>query len=54
MPDIGTGYHGPWWSAEELRLLGIATDEEVAAKIGRTPNAVRLMRRRRGIPRREE
>jgi hypothetical protein len=44
------GYHGPRWTARQLRLLGRLADAEVAAKIGRTVNAVRIMRARRGIP----
>jgi len=42
--------HGAGWSAAELQLLGRAPDEEVAARIGRTANAVRLKRTRLGIP----
>jgi hypothetical protein len=38
------------WPAWQLRLLGTAPDEEVAARIGRTPNAVRVMRTRLAIP----
>jgi hypothetical protein len=38
------------WTAEELALLGTLPDDEVAAMIGRTTNAVRLMRTTRGIP----
>jgi len=45
------GYHGPWWTQEELRLLGTEPDEELAARIGRSTTAVRVMRIRRGIPR---
>jgi hypothetical protein len=52
--DLGqhlqTGYHGPWWSAEQLVLLGTDTDEAVAALVGRTANAVRVMRTHLGIP----
>jgi hypothetical protein len=44
------GYHGPWWTQDELALLGTLPDEQVAARIGRTVEAVRLMRTRRGIP----
>jgi hypothetical protein len=44
------GYHGPWWSAEQLALLGTDTDEAVAALVGRTVNAVRQMRTSLGIP----
>jgi hypothetical protein len=41
---------GHSWTAEELALLGTATDAEVAARIGRTEGAVTLKRCRRGIP----
>jgi hypothetical protein len=41
------GYHGPHWTAEQLALLGTMPDEEVAARIGRTVEAVRIMRGRR-------
>jgi hypothetical protein len=44
------GYHGPRWTPGQLALLGTAPDEEVAAQVGRTARAVRLMRTRRGIP----
>jgi hypothetical protein len=47
------GYHGTWWSAEELALLGTDRDAVIAANIGRTPEAVRRMRRRQGIARAE-
>ena len=42
--------HAPWWSPAELRLLGSLPDDEVAAKVGRTPNAVRCKREKLGIP----
>jgi hypothetical protein len=48
--DLRTGYHGPWWTAEQLALLGTDTDEAVAARVGRTANAVRQMRTSLGIP----
>jgi hypothetical protein len=44
------GYHGPWWTPEQLALLGTLPDTEVAARIGRTPGAVRSQRTLRGIP----
>jgi hypothetical protein len=44
------GYHGPRWTRRELALLGTDHDEAVAARIGRTPNAVGVMRRRRKVP----
>ncbi|HKB35614.1 MAG TPA: hypothetical protein VKD72_04115 [Gemmataceae bacterium] len=37
------------WKRAELRLLGTAPDEEIAARIGRTTTAVRIMRTRLGI-----
>jgi len=44
------GYHGPLWTPAQLRLLGTAPDDVVAARVGRTANAVRVMRTRLGIP----
>ncbi|HEV3144785.1 MAG TPA: hypothetical protein VGZ47_12925 [Gemmataceae bacterium] len=38
------------WTAKELRALGKAPDEEVAARIGRTESAVRGKRCQLGIP----
>jgi hypothetical protein len=38
-----------YWKAEELALLGTMPDAELAAKLGRTVEAVRLARTRRGI-----
>jgi hypothetical protein len=49
--NLVTGYHGPLWTEEDLALLGTAPDAEVARRIGRTANAVRVMRDRLGIPR---
>jgi hypothetical protein len=47
---LSPGYNlGPWWSDEELALLGTAPDAEIAAKIGRAVEAVRIARTRRGI-----
>jgi hypothetical protein len=48
--NLVLGYHGPRWTEEQLRLLGTAADAEVARRTGRTPNAVRVMRGRLGIP----
>jgi hypothetical protein len=44
------GYHGPRWTDQELVLLGTMMDEEVARLIGRSVNAVRVMRTRLGVP----
>src|SRR5262249_2342574 len=38
------------WPTWQLQLLGTALDEEVAARIGRSPNAARLMREKHDIP----
>jgi hypothetical protein len=38
------GYQGPWWTAEDLALLGKMPDELVAAYVGRMPAAVRWQR----------
>jgi hypothetical protein len=38
------------WTRKELKLLGTLPDAELAARIGRTKNAVRVMRVRRGLP----
>jgi hypothetical protein len=48
--DLVLGYHGPLWTAPEIALLGMLPDAEVARRTGRSPNAVRLMRERVGIP----
>jgi hypothetical protein len=55
--DLGLGRYllpgynrGPCWTRRELALLGTDDDEVVASKIGRTPNAVGVMRRRRKVP----
>jgi hypothetical protein len=44
------GYHGPRWTPEALALLGTMPDEDVAARVGKTPGGVRVMRTRLGIP----
>jgi hypothetical protein len=38
------------WTRQELKLLGKMPDAELAAQIGRTENAVRVMRVRLGLP----
>jgi hypothetical protein len=48
---IRPGYDlGPWWQRDELAWLGKFPDGEVAANVGRTPEAVRAKRTRRGAP----
>jgi hypothetical protein len=47
---LQTGYHGPWWTAEDIALLGVLPDEEVARRTGRSYDAVRRQRLLRGIP----
>jgi hypothetical protein len=44
------GYHGPWWTAKELTLLGTMPDGDVAGRICRTVGTVRVMRTKLGIP----
>jgi hypothetical protein len=44
------GHQWPRWTDEDLALLGAVPDEDLAAKTGRTPNAVRVKRTRLGIP----
>jgi hypothetical protein len=44
----------PYWTAKERRLLGTAADAVIAQRIGRTANAVRIMRDRSGIPRKRD
>src|SRR5262245_18632801 len=46
-----TGYHGPWWTPEELLLLGTAPGEEAALRTGLMPSTVRQQRERGGLPR---
>lgn len=38
------------WTAAQLALLGTLPDKVLAARIGRSPNAVRIKRTREGIP----
>jgi hypothetical protein len=44
------GYHGPRWTAAQLKLPGKLPDLEVARRIGRTVNAVRIKRELLGLP----
>jgi hypothetical protein len=48
---IRPGYNlSPWWSPRKVALLGRLPDEDVAAKVGRSPDAVRQKREKQGIP----
>jgi hypothetical protein len=40
---------GPLWTPEELALLGTMSNEEVAARVGRSVKAVRVKRNKLGI-----
>jgi hypothetical protein len=44
------GYHGPRWTQGELALLGTDADKVIAARIGKSRDAVRAQRVRRKIP----
>jgi hypothetical protein len=47
---LSHGYNlRPWWTVEELMLLGTMPDEDVAKRVGRTVGAVRRQRTNRGI-----
>lgn len=43
---LKTGYHGPWWTQDELALLATHSDAEVAQRTRRSVNAVRLKRQK--------
>jgi hypothetical protein len=47
--NLRPGYHGLRWTPAQLRLLGTLPDQEVARRTGRTPEAVRVLRGRRGV-----
>jgi hypothetical protein len=46
----GKRWAGTGWTAEQLALLGTVPDDVVAARFGRSENAVRVWRGRLGIP----
>ena len=49
--NIKPGYAGgPWWTEAELALLGTMPDEHLAEQLGKSVEAVRSQRTRRGIP----
>jgi hypothetical protein len=47
---LPTGYHGPRWTKAQVALLGKEPDDVVAAKTGRSVEAVRIKRTRLDIP----
>jgi hypothetical protein len=47
---LRAGYHGRWWTAAELRMLGKVPDAVVASRTGRPVNGVRVKRTKLGIP----
>jgi hypothetical protein len=44
------GFHGDWWTPEEIVLLGTVPDGRVARRTRRTVNAVRQKRQELGLP----
>jgi hypothetical protein len=48
-PPDNPGSHGPRWTAQELALLGTASDAEIAERTGKSRDAVRAQRVRRKI-----
>ena len=52
--NLPPGYQGPWWTAEEVALLGVLSDEEAARKLGKSSSAVRQKREELGIPNPED
>lgn len=48
---LPAGYHESPWSEADVALLGQLPDEEVARRLGRSANAVRLKREKLGIVR---
>src|SRR5262249_13825146 len=49
LPGPTGRWKGREWTEVQVRLLGKLPDAEVAKKIGRSPNAVRIRREKRGI-----
>jgi hypothetical protein len=47
--NLVTGYHGPLWAPEDIALLGMVADEDVARQTSRTVEAVRQKREEMGI-----
>jgi hypothetical protein len=48
--NLRFGYHGQWWSEADLAQLGTMQDAKLAARLGRSVAAVRVMRTGLGIP----
>ncbi len=48
--NLVLGYHGPRWTPQDIALLGVLPDEEVARRTGRTVGAVQQKRHELGIP----
>jgi hypothetical protein len=49
--NLRPGYNrGPCWTRRESALLGTDDDDVIAARVGRTPTAVGVMRRKRKVP----
>jgi hypothetical protein len=48
--NLVPGYHGPWWTEDEVALLGKIPDQEVVKRTGRPWQAVRKKREALGIP----
>jgi hypothetical protein len=46
---LQTGYHGPLWTAEQVALLGTMPDDELAALLGKSIQAVYMKREKLGI-----
>jgi hypothetical protein len=46
--NLVLSYHGPLWTPEDVALLGIIPDEELARRTGRTVGAVRQKREELG------
>jgi len=47
---VGPGKEEVLWTPQDLALIGVLTDHEVAERTGRTLNAVRVQRRLLGRP----
>jgi hypothetical protein len=47
--NLRPGHQGEWWTEGELALLGTMPDHELAARLGKTHNAIRQKRRKLGI-----